>query len=134
MEEYVSAFEPINDCTEAVQKLQLTLSDFYLEWIRAYGRISELDDTNSFKPHLVSAMDRRQQKLFGNRIFRAAIYCDPRFNFNGSVLLSSAQKEETIVSIKKNKIETYIDPFLTLSEFRHANCEPCETRCSAISF
>lgn len=77
IEEYVEAFKALNDCTVAVQQLQLTLSDFYIEWIRAYVRISELDDSNRFKFYLISAMDRRQQKLFCNRIFRAALYLDP---------------------------------------------------------
>ncbi|XP_021709861.1 uncharacterized protein LOC110679476 [Aedes aegypti] len=96
IENYVAAFEPLYICTIAVQKLETTLSDFFIEWIRAYGSIFELDDSNRFKKQLITAMDHRQRKLFCNRFFRVAIYFDPRLNFNGSTLLSQAQKEDVV--------------------------------------
>ncbi|XP_062698896.1 uncharacterized protein LOC115266423 [Aedes albopictus] len=96
IEEYVTAFEALYHCTIAVQKLDTTLSDFFIEWIRAYGRIWEIDETNRFKQQLITAMENRQQKLFCNRVFRTAVYFDPRLNFNGSSLLSQAQKEDAV--------------------------------------
>lgn len=102
IEDYVTAFNPLYQCTIAVQKLEHTLSDFYVEWIRAYGIIWELENSNRFKAHLITAMDQRQQKLFCNRIFRAAVYFDPRLNFNGSNLLSAAQKDDVVVRILYN--------------------------------
>ncbi|XP_055633221.1 uncharacterized protein LOC129773609 [Toxorhynchites rutilus septentrionalis] len=54
IKEYVTAFNPLYQCTTAVQKLELSLSDFYIEWIRAYGSIRELEGSNRFKTKLIN--------------------------------------------------------------------------------
>lgn len=40
IDSYVEAFEPLYDCTVAIQKVSCTLSDFYCHWMTAFGRVS----------------------------------------------------------------------------------------------
>ena len=99
IEEYVEAFKPLSQCTVIVQNLQFTLSDFYKEWVEAYGKTTDLRKENRFKALILAAMDERQRKLFTNHALKAAVYCDPRFTFNGSSLFSASQKDEILVSL-----------------------------------
>lgn len=74
------------------RSLQFTLSDFYEEWVEAYGKTSNLPNNDRFKALLLIAMDHRQRKLFSNNDLIATVFFDPRFTLNGSILFSASEK------------------------------------------
>lgn len=52
---------------------------------------------NKFPIKIIEAMKDREDKLFDNEVFLAAIYMDPRFNYIGSTLISDEQRNKAKV-------------------------------------
>lgn len=65
--------------------------------------LTEIIETNSLSPIVLRHLGVQSQILFQNEEFRSAVYLDPRFNFNGSALLSEVQKAAAV----KHLLKTY---------------------------
>lgn len=73
------ALEPFNDSTIKIQNQQLTLGDFYGEWIRCRSRVSSINSSFSIK--LLAQMKKREEKILKNEVLITAVLMDPRFSF-----------------------------------------------------
>lgn len=83
----VEALKPAKISTKRLQSEQLTMGDFYIEWLKC--QIDTKKVNTSFMDSLVRHMKRREDKLFKNEAFLSAIFLDPRVQ----VLLTAQQKE-----------------------------------------
>lgn len=63
--------------------------------------LTEMIETNTLAPIVLRHLGLQTQMLFQNEEFRSAVYLDPRFNFNGSVLLSEEQKIAAVAYLAK---------------------------------
>lgn len=93
----LSVLKPAKLATKRLQSEQLILGDVYEIWQRCLIQIQRVD--TEFTNELVHNMKKRQDMLFENEIFLAAIYLDPRFN----VILT----DEQIRSAKNCLVNTY---------------------------
>lgn len=87
IESITKALTPAKITTKILQNEQLTMGDFYIEWLKC--KIDTAKVKTNFADMLVSKMKDREKKLLENDTFLAAIYLDPRVN----VLLTQTQKE-----------------------------------------
>lgn len=78
------------------QYLDCPISQFHIEWLKAYGQVKRLKECR-FKDKILESMETRQQTLMANNAYKAALFLDPRLNFSGSELFSADQKAEIIV-------------------------------------
>ncbi|XP_062715501.1 uncharacterized protein LOC134291582 [Aedes albopictus] len=92
-EHYEEAFRPLFLCTKKMEAANVSLSEFYLEWMIAIQKVKKLQ-SNPFSAPLVETLTSRLANLRGSRAFKMALYLDPRLNFAGSTLFSSDEKEE----------------------------------------
>lgn len=95
LQEYRDAFQPLYEASLESQKAECSISQFHLEWLTAYGKVKALK-TNRFRKDILLAMDRRQKVLMSNNAYRAALFMDPRFQFNGSELFERKEKSEVV--------------------------------------
>lgn len=65
--------------------------------------LTEMIETNSLAAVVLRHHGVQSQNLFQNEEFRSAVYLDPRFNFNGSALLTEFQKAAAV----KHLLKTY---------------------------
>lgn len=63
--------------------------------------LTEMIEINPIAPIVLQHLGMQSQALFQNEEFCSAVYLDPRFNFNGSTLLSEAQKTAAIAHLSK---------------------------------
>lgn len=105
MKDFVEAFAPVHKLTNDLQLKHVPLSDFYMEWLQAIRSVESNKD-NPLCSSLSQALKNRLKKLQENELFRAALLLDPRFNFPGSNVFSSADEKESVqVSLQTcNKI------------------------------
>lgn len=89
------ALQPINEATINFQSEQLTLSDFYGQWLRCKSKINSIDST--FAKKLVEQITKRESKVFTNIVLISCVFLDPRFVF----FLSEEEKERAQSHIKK---------------------------------
>lgn len=99
MKSFKEAFGVIEIATRKLQENSLTFGDFYKVWIELNFQLHDLIENNIFSSHLISKMKEREQKLFENDQFLAAIYLDQRFNFLNSTYFNPEQKNRAIVCL-----------------------------------
>lgn len=73
------ALQPFNDTTVKIQHQQLTISDFYGEWLRCKRKLESIDSVISKK--LLEHMRRREEKIFKNEVLLSCVLLDPRYSF-----------------------------------------------------
>lgn len=66
------ALQPINEATINFQSEQLTLSDFYGQWIRCKSKINGIDST--FAKKLVEQITKRENKVFNNIVLISCVF------------------------------------------------------------
>lgn len=88
--EITSSLEPARIATKILQDEQLTMGDLYSTWVKCQFATDKID--TPFAKCLVSQMKNREQKLFENKSFLAALLLDPRFNVILSVEQLAAAK------------------------------------------
>ncbi|XP_058465011.1 uncharacterized protein LOC131438775 [Malaya genurostris] len=98
---YEQAFKPLYSCTVNMQAEHVSLPDFYLHWLMAIMEVSKLN--NPFSTPLTEALTNRLKNLCHSRVFKMALYLDPRLNYMGSNLFKAEEKEQ----IQSYVIETY---------------------------
>lgn len=63
--------------------------------------LTEMIEVNAIAPIVLRHLGVQSQVLFQNEEFCSAVYLDPRFNFNGSALLSDVQKTAAVAHLSK---------------------------------
>lgn len=108
----IKSLKPSKVLTLKLQTEQLTLGDFYGEWLRC-----ELE-TEGINTHLssrlVQKMKERQKLLFENKAFLSAVYLDPRFN--------STLTPEQQTSARDHLLKTYHRMVLLENDLRSYSC------------
>lgn len=95
MKDFTESFSPVYKLTNDLQMRHVTLSDFYMQWLQAIRSVDSYKN-NPLCPILSLALKNRLKKLQDNKLFAAAIFLDPRFNFLGSSVFSSADEKESV--------------------------------------
>lgn len=98
IETFLTAYKPVAKCSKQLQNEQYVIGDFFRDWLNCELELEELSCINKYASDLHDAMVNRKSKLFDNHAFIAALYFDPRFNFEGSTILSETQKLNALVS------------------------------------
>ncbi|XP_065073639.1 uncharacterized protein LOC135697730 [Ochlerotatus camptorhynchus] len=101
MKDFIEAFSPVYTLTNDLQMKHVTLSDFYMQWLQAIRSV-ESHNNNPLCPSLSLALKNRLKKLQENKLFLAAVFLDPRFNFLGSSIFPSADDKESVQSFIVN--------------------------------
>nr|XP_029736105.1 uncharacterized protein LOC115270908 [Aedes albopictus] len=100
MEEYREAFYPLYLASLISQQEECPISQFHLEWLKAYGQVKALK-SNRFRDNILLSMDKRQKTLMEPIAYRAALYMDPRFMYSGSELFKREEKAEIVKYLVK---------------------------------
>lgn len=86
---------PLAVATTKLQSEQMTLGDLFVIWEEIKLELHDLSENilqNEFRTSILTSMANREKKVVANDSILAAIYLDPRFNYNNSRLLSESQK------------------------------------------
>ncbi|CAK1590295.1 unnamed protein product [Parnassius mnemosyne] len=83
----VASLKPSKILTKKLQMEQLTMGDFYLNWINCKIELKAINTTLACELH--RNMEIREKVIFESKAFVAAVYMDPRVNF----LLTTDQQE-----------------------------------------
>lgn len=97
IEQFAEAFEPASVCIDRIQSEQLTVGDFFWAWSEMKLELEEIQIKNEMADKLLESINRREIKLKESDAIVAALYFDPRYNFNGSSYLSKEEKERAQV-------------------------------------
>lgn len=73
------ALETFNDITIKIQHEQLTISDFYGQWLRCKKKIESINST--FSKKLLAYMIKREDKILKNEVLISCVLLDPRYSF-----------------------------------------------------
>lgn len=73
---YVNTYEPVYKLTKILQNKNVSLSEFYFQWVKATYDIEKID--SPFAEPLSQALYERLKKLMQNNAFKAAVYMDPK--------------------------------------------------------
>lgn len=73
------ALQPFNETTIKIQHQQLTISDFYGEWLRCKRKMESINSTIS--KNLLTYMKKREDKIFKNEVLLSCVLLDPRYSF-----------------------------------------------------
>lgn len=74
---YVTALEPFFEATITFQSEQLLPGDFFGTWMSCYLKVTKID--SAIAKDLATAMKSRENQLFNNEAFLAAVFLDPRY-------------------------------------------------------
>ncbi|XP_075978168.1 uncharacterized protein LOC142986533 [Anticarsia gemmatalis] len=107
IEDFVTSMTPAKILTKKLQEEQLTVGDFYLEWMLCQYRLAKIN--SEIATNIISKMKDRENALFGSNTFINAIFLDPRVNS----ILSPDQRSQA----KANLIKLY---------FRHLKLQNIE--------
>lgn len=102
VERFATAFKPLAECTTHMQKEQYVIGDFFRDWLKCELDLNEIMNSNKYANDLHHAMGLRKCKLLQHDAFVAALYVDPRFNFQGTPLLTINQKNTAMVYLNLN--------------------------------
>lgn len=78
IENYLNILRPCRALSKKLQMEQLTFGDFYIAWMKCRLEVEQLH--SPFARRLLSCLRSRQDVLFSNEYFLAALYLDPRVN------------------------------------------------------
>jgi hypothetical protein len=105
MENFATTFRPVSEMTRKIQAQQLSMGDFYIEWLTCEYRIKNIN--NSIAPILLKNMDIRKELLFENNIFKSAIFLDPRINFQNSPYINESIRKDAEVNIIRSNFRFF---------------------------
>ncbi|CAK1591073.1 unnamed protein product [Parnassius mnemosyne] len=75
---FLKSMLPGKKLTKILQKEQLTMGDFYIEWMKCQFELQKINTL--LARQIICHMKHRQDVLFDNNAFLSAIYLDPRVN------------------------------------------------------
>jgi len=91
VETIFKALLPAKICTKNLQSEQLTLTDFYGEWIACKFKTEA--QNSSFAQKLLQFMISREKFILNNKVFVYAIFLDPRYKI-------TLNEEQCLISIE----------------------------------
>lgn len=91
VETIFKALLPAKICTKNLQCEQLTLTDFYGEWIACKFKTEA--QNSSFAQKLLQFMISREKFILNNKVFVSAIFLDPRYKI-------TLNEEQCLISIE----------------------------------
>lgn len=94
LEMIIKSLMPAKIATKNLQSEKLTLSDFYVEWLKCEGLTERVDSPLAKK--LVEMMEQREEVLMDNDILLASVLLDPRHQG----LLSDGEKARATEMLK----------------------------------
>lgn len=112
IENLITCLKPVNDTTLVLQCEQLTISDFYIEWLNCKTKTEAIH--TSFSDSLVKAMKVRKANLLTKNLILENLYLDGRLN----IMLS----DEECAKAKSLLCETYRH----LETFGHSEVQRAE--------
>ncbi|XP_055643131.1 uncharacterized protein LOC129779594 [Toxorhynchites rutilus septentrionalis] len=92
IQNYTEAFKPVYICSQNLQGSHVSLSDFYITWLIAIGKVRRFHK-NPLAIKLAETLQSRFSKLRLSQAFRMALYMDPRLNFVNSAIFNVEEKE-----------------------------------------
>lgn len=122
-----SALLPAKVCTKNLQSEQLTLTDFYGEWIACKFKTEA--QTSSFAQKLLQFMISREKFILSNKVFISAIFLDPRYKVTLSeeqCLIAIDHLIKVWVQLKKLQSED-IDTNNQISDDKHNDSSDSDT-------
>lgn len=87
MENFIQAFTPLMTFSARTDDPQLTIGDFYKEWLKCKMETKKLN--TEYARHIAEHMKKAEEKMKKNKAFLAAVYLDPRIR----VILTGDQTE-----------------------------------------
>ncbi|EFN68823.1 Zinc finger BED domain-containing protein 4 [Camponotus floridanus] len=94
IEEVCRTLQPLKTCTEKLQAEQLTLSDFFSNWLETKLEIKKMN--TPFAILIFEFMVSREKHLLENNVLLSALFLDPRFK----ILLEETQIEKAKTHLK----------------------------------
>lgn len=94
IEEVCQTLQPIKRCTEKLQAEQLTLSDFFGNWLETKLTMKKMN--TPFAILIFEFMISREKLLLENNVLLSALFLDPRFK----ILLEEMQIEKVKTHLK----------------------------------
>ena len=85
------ALTPSKITTKMLQSEQLTLGDFYSQWVNCKLKTNKI--VTPFAVALFEAMAEREKKLLSNDAFVSAILLDPRYSFSPSSFKNNIEND-----------------------------------------
>ncbi|CAG9812059.1 unnamed protein product [Chironomus riparius] len=104
MDEYLQVFTPVQLAVKDFQRADITISDFYISWLKMELNIRSVPDGNEqLKTKLLEALKQHKQKFFESDAFVAALLLDPRINWsqNPEDFYGPAMYERGILLLEK---------------------------------
>ncbi|XP_037943634.1 uncharacterized protein LOC119676468 [Teleopsis dalmanni] len=98
---FVVAFNPFVTCTKKMQTEQYVIGDFYRDWLCCEIDLEDLYTITPYASLLHESMQKSKKVFLDDDAFLAALYLDPRFNFENSIVLSEEQKYTAIANLLK---------------------------------
>ncbi|XP_037954892.1 uncharacterized protein LOC119684835 [Teleopsis dalmanni] len=119
--DFVVAFNPLVTCRKKMQSEQYIIGDFYRDWLCCEIELEDLFSVTPYASILHESMQKRKEKVFLDDVtFLAALYLDPRFNFENSIVLSEEQKSTAIENLLKT--------FTNLKKLEASQPEDCKMK------
>lgn len=81
MDEFSKSFYPVFVCTKELQSNEICTGDFVTSWIKLKMNLEKV--VTNMARELIDCMELRQPKLIQNSVVQAALFIDPRFNYDG---------------------------------------------------
>lgn len=97
VDNFVTAFSPLEKCTRIMQKEQYIIGDFYRDWLNCEIEVEETLQKTPYAALLLNSLQNRRSVLVANNAFVAGLYMDPRFNHTNTQLLTEEQKSRALV-------------------------------------
>lgn len=90
----IDSLKPAKIATKNLQSEKITLSDFYIEWLKCKGLTGQVNSTLAL--NLVETMEQRENTLLGNDMLLASVLLDPRHR----CLLSEDEKTRATETLR----------------------------------
>ncbi|XP_037943633.1 uncharacterized protein LOC119676467 [Teleopsis dalmanni] len=98
---FVVAFNPLITSTKKMETEQYIIGDFYRDWLCCEIELEDLFSITPYASLLHESMQKRKKVLLDNGAFLSALYLDPRFNFQNSIVLTEEQKSIAVANLLK---------------------------------
>lgn len=99
---FLVALKPLHILTKKLQEEDMVMGDLFKYYIEFKIQLEKLPVENIFKNKLLSACEKRTEKLFENIGFACGLFIDPRFNYRNSTFFPANKIESTMVWFFKN--------------------------------
>ncbi|XP_011172858.1 uncharacterized protein LOC105205238 [Solenopsis invicta] len=125
IQEVCQTLQPIKICIEKLQAEQLTLSDFFSNWLETKLMMRKIN--TPFAMLIFECMMSREKHLLNNDVLLSALFLDPRFK----IVLEKAQAEKAKTHLKHLWAKMMSLQDLVTSNFDSQECPSSESESSS---